>query len=351
MEKTTVNEPGARALDWIWHKRVEHSYGRNAGLSEKRASLLFILGITGSGIDWPASLFSHRILPATLNDEPLLGFEPKPVFTKKEGVERVSLPYRKSLHFQHPLLRISRILAHRNITQNNSAISLIKQTRALLGAEPLLRNLHAKTLFILNDPVRILDQLINLEGRQSPYLRLESNAVFADDFLSRFLHRDRDLLLKTRRIVDRIPDATERRMLRRLLCIALIQHMFRMLVARYPERAQTLSIDHLHYNPESFPLLATWLYGEGIRKSAESCLEELTFTPTNSSQRIWKSVPCAKGAIPVSLSAGEIQCCYQLLEDCGLPQQEKEFRLNPEEKGSSLYLHQRDSKSTPQQAA
>ncbi len=338
---------GERTLEWFWHKRLERVYGENAGRDYYPHAIRFLFGVPGGGVEWLAELLVHSDYRVKLLDNPLNKFEPAPRLATT-----LDMPtYQKSLPEDHPLLLIPGILSKQCAKDPNYKVCLIKQGRMLLHTEPLLRQQQIKSVFVLDDPVRILDRLLMFGDMKSEYLRHESDVVFDKVFINRFMPGNKKRLAMIHNIIKRIPDHTEKNLLRQVVTIALIQHMFKAFAAHYPEYATVVYTEELRYHPSIYVKLVQWLYGDETSELAITRLQNLTFSPMHGKQRLWKSVPSSNSSgLPEHLSEVHTSACYTILEDAGLAQDEGVFVPNRDILKSSLYYKQRKKRKTSKAA-
>ena len=144
----------------------------------------------------------------------------------------------------------------------------MKETHSLLATEALLRELQCHALFYISDPVILAEQIFSREGLNTSYLELESKAVMESRFLKRFLSHDLRAVLHAYKLIQRLPTDRQRSIQMKVFTIALIQHMFRMLAARYPELASVVDFECIENDPErlQFPLV-NWLGSNGLGHS------------------------------------------------------------------------------------
>jgi hypothetical protein len=221
----------------------------------------------------------------------------------------------------------------------------------LLHTEPLLRQQHIKSVFVIDDPVRILDRQLISGSMGSESLRHESDIVFSRSFINRFMPRNKKRLELIRKIIKSIPDPLEQGLLRQVITIALIQHMFKAFATHYPEYARIVTTEGLRYQPSLYIKLVQWVYGKKIGELAMTRLQDLTFSPMHGKQRLWKSVPSSNNSgLPDRLTAVHANACYQILEDSGLAQDDKVFVTTRDMLRSSHYYKQRKKRKTSKAA-
>ncbi len=332
-----VKQMGEQALDWVWLRRLEHAYDISTNTTCDPYALRFLFGISGSGVGWIADILVHSSFKVKLWSDPLLTFKPKPNLT----TILESTTYEKSLPPEHPMMLIPTALTKECTTKHHKAICLIQQTKMLPHIEPMLRQQKIRSIFVLDDPVRILDHLLMSNGAESKYLQHESSIVFDQSFIARFMPSNRKQLTTIRKLIKRIPDPMEQNLLRQVVTIALIQQMFKAFASHYPKYAKIISTEELRYHPSLFIRLAQWVYGKKIMDTAITRLKDLTFVPTQGTQRMWKSIPFSNNSgKPKRLSAIHASACYRILEDAGLPQDDKIFIPDHDKLKSSLYYKQ-----------
>ncbi|MEW8032172.1 MAG: hypothetical protein AB2819_08000, partial [Candidatus Thiodiazotropha endolucinida] len=167
----------------------------------------------------------------------------------------------------------------------------------------------------ISDPVILAEQIFSREGLNTPYLDLESEAVLESRFLKRFLSHDLRAILHAYKLIQRLSSRRQRRVQMKIFTIALIQHMFRMLAARYPELASVVDFDCIENDPKrmQFPLV-NWLGANSLERS-ERIISTATFKPDGQMSRRWtRSWPETVNAFEV-LSSKDVSLAYQILID------------------------------------
>jgi hypothetical protein len=309
----------------LWKNRLSQRYTPHAGYMGNGGEIHLILGVNGNGINQLTQLLSQALSSSHYIHHPLLKFEPK--ITLSNQGERLAMPYHKELTADHPMNRIYRIYAEKKLVEPNymqalnetetshKAYLILKETYGLLATEALIRELKCHVLFYISDPVIVAEQIFSREGVDTPYLDLESEAVMDSRFLKRFLSHDLRSVLHTYKLIHRLSSGRQRRVQMKIFTIALIQHMFRMLAARYPELATVVDYSVIENAPKrlQFPLV-NWLGPNSIEQSRR-VIDKATFIPDGQKARCWtRSWPESINAFEV-LSAKEVKMAYQLIID------------------------------------
>lgn len=297
----------------------------HAGYMGNGGDIHLLLGVNGTGINHLTQLLSQSLPNSLFIHNPLPKFEPK--LTLSNHDDRLAIPYRKELTADHPLNRVYRIYAENNLADANYNLLLMenkktprillimKETHGLLATEALLRELQCHALFYISDPVILAEQIFSREGLNTPYLDLESEAVLESRFLKRFLSHDLRAILHAYKLIQRLSSRRQRRVQMKIFTIALIQHMFRMLAARYPELASVVDFDCIENDPKrmQFPLV-NWLGANSLERS-ERIISTATFKPDGQMSRRWtRSWPETVNAFEV-LSSKDVSLAYQILID------------------------------------
>lgn len=324
-----ITEKSAHIRNWMWKQRLEHAYFDYSGLIGDTKQMHFIFGLKGSGVDHLARLLVQPGANLRYFNNPLARFEPRLVLSGSG--DRLATPFSKELARDHPMLRVYRMLVeydtdwgalrmgNRAHTKHPEQLpTLVKEQHGLLSIEAILRDFGAKTLLYVGDPVKTVDSLLQEEGLESPYLMEEGRSVLAPYFLARFLRRDYSRVMHAYRKISRLTDNRRRIILHRILVAALIQHMFRMLSARYPELVVLAEYDRLLESPVLLEDLAENLLGEAGIAIGRSASVGATFKPATSDQLIWKSAWPEQAPVTNFLSAEEVRAGYKVLQDSGL---------------------------------
>jgi len=324
-----ITEKRQNIRDWMWRQRIERSYSNHAGMLGDGGRVHLLLGVRGSGADHLGRLLSRPGVPLRYYQNPLQSFTPRIVASNSR--DRLAVPFVKELDDAHPLLRVLRMTqefenswALENLSNKpgkgllESLPCLVKEGRGLLATEAMLRALRGKALLYLSDPVKAVDRLFAAEGLDSVYLLEEAHSVLSPYFLGRFLRNDYSRTLHAHRRIRRTMDARKRTILHRVLVVALIQHMFRMLAARYPQQVVLVEFDRIVEDPSLLEgILERFLGQDGLR-IGQSVMVEATFSSRGRNKLLWKNAWPEKQPATGFLSPEEIRLCYRMLKDCGL---------------------------------
>jgi len=109
---------------------------------------------------------------------------------------------------------------------------LVKEVHALLGSEAILREWQTPTIFLLRDPVYVVDSLFAAYSLATIYLDHEVEGVQDAAFLRRFAPRQAHLLRAFFRRTERDDDRL-RVILPKLIAVELLQRMFRALAREF----------------------------------------------------------------------------------------------------------------------
>lgn len=309
----------------IWKGRLNQTHTPHAGYMGNGGDIHLMLGVNGSGINHLIQLLSQALPDGQFIHHPLLKFEPR--LTLSSQGDRLAVPYHKELAADHPLNRIYRIYAEMNQVEpchellreenetTQARLLILKETHGLLATEALLRELQCHVLFYVSDPVMLAEQIFSREGADAPYLDLESKAVMDFRFLKRFFSHDVRAVLHAYKLIQRLPSERQRRVQRKIFTIALIQHMFRMLSARYPELATVVDFTLIEPDPRrlEFPLV-NWLGSNNLER-IKPVLDKATFTQQGQTLLRWtRSWPESITTFE-ALSAEDVRLGYKLLTD------------------------------------
>lgn len=309
----------------IWKKRLNLKYMPHAGYMGNGDGIHLVLGVNSTDIKHLTQLLSQALPDNYYINSPLVKFEPK--LTLSDEGDRLAIPYHKELAADHPLNLVYRIYAERNLLESTKnvklkendtsqdALLIMNETHSLLATEALLRELKCHVLFYVGDPVILAEQIFSREGLDTPYLDVESEAVINLHFLKRFFAHDIRGVLHAYKLIQRLPSSRQRRVQMKIFTIALIQHMFRMLAARYPELVTVVDFALIENKPEylEYPLV-NWL-GPNSVENAKRVLNAATFVPDGHNYRRWtRSWPESICAFEM-LSAEDVRMAYKLLID------------------------------------
>ena len=227
--------------------------------------LRLILGVGRSGTSWACQVLFKTTLRSRCFSEPLFHLAPPLPFHRKP--DHTAVAY-EEIPAEHPLACAWQLLAHRKFggpglktLERDDAdweICLVKEVHALLGTEGLLRLWQTPAVFILRDPVYVVDSLFAAQTLQTIYLDHELEAVRQRPFLDRFAPGRQAaverLFADTARLEPR-----RRVILSKALCVQLLQEMFSVLAAEFP-CAKAVRYEQLCSAPrETFQSLAAAL--------------------------------------------------------------------------------------------
>jgi hypothetical protein len=336
-----ITEKRQNIRHWIWRQRLERAYSEHAGLIGDGSQLHLVLGVAGSGVDHLARLIVQPGTNLRYFRNPLARFDPR--LQLGAGHDRLGMPCCKQLEREHPLLRVYRMLVeydnpwstlrttNRVVTEEPETVpAMVCECHALLATEALLRDLGAHILLYVSDPVCVVDRMLDEQGLETSYLEEEGRSMLSPYFLGRFLRRNYTEVMHTYRHIQRIQDVRERKVFQQVLVVALIQHMFRMLSARYPAQVALVDYQRLAQDPQSLAAALEHLFGELGIEIAHAVASGATFVPSGRATSIWKSTWPER--LPSGfLSPQETRGCYQVLRNAGLSTQEPTASLLSQE--------------------
>jgi hypothetical protein len=231
-------------------------------------------------------------------------------------------------------MRVYRIYAERNQQKSNDidllmgnkslqdSLLVLKEVNALLATEAMLRELKCHVLIYVSDPVIIAEQIFSRDGLGTSYLDLECIAVMESAFLKRFLTNEIRTVLRAFKLIKRMTSRRQRSVQMKIITIALIQHMFRMLAARYPELATVVDYTIIQNDPRrlEYPLV-NWLGPDNMDRT-KCVIDKATFTPNGHESDRWKrSWPETITTFEV-LNTEDVARAYKLVIDLGLMRDE-----------------------------
>lgn len=313
----------------MWRQRFERAHGARSGLWGDGTKVHLMLGVGGSSIDHLARIVSRPGLQLRFYNALLAKFEPKLILSKTG--DRLAVPYQRTLDKYHPLSRIYRMLeesdkewaglniCNRPDTSDLSELPcLVKESHGLLATEALFKGLKAKALLYVGDPVKTVDRLLEQQGMHTSYLEVEGRSVLAPRFLSRYLRRDHVQVMKVHRIIRHATDGRKRTILNKVLVVALIQHMFRLLAARYPEQAILVEYERLEKQPELLEEFLTRLMGDKGATIARKALDASTIVLNGQMNLMWKYAWPESAPRYAVLTDKEVAQCRRTLSKVGL---------------------------------
>ncbi len=245
-----------------WQRAFGAAYSFMNNSAPEPGRLRLILGVGRSGTSWVSQVLFKTTMRCRCFLEPLFHIAP-PLPIHKKG-DHTAVGY-EELSPGHPLICAWQLLAHRKFGGPGMAtlerddadweICLVKEVHALLGMEALLRLWQTPAVFILRDPVYVIDSLFAAQTLQTIYLDHEVEAVRQHAFLERFAPGRQTAVERLFADAAR-REPRQRIILGKALCVQMLQEMFSVLAAEFP-CAKALRYDQLCAAPrESFQSLA-----------------------------------------------------------------------------------------------
>lgn len=315
--------------NWMWKQRYERAFSSHSGMLGDGSQLHFLLGVRGGGVDHLGRMLSRPSVKLRYFNNVLSRVEPRLNFNR--GGDRLAMPFEKSLEHDHPMFRVFRMLVEfdndwalektTNRVQSKAPESLpclVKENSSLLATEALLRETQGRALLYISDPVKIVDTLFAEERLDTPYLVEETKSVLSPMFLHRFMRRDYTQILRTHREINRKYHIRERIILTKVLTVALIHHMFRMLAIRYPEQLTLVEYSRLANDPYVLEDAINRSFGEQGPQIAREVVSSCTFNAEGHDSLLWKNAWPEHNGKPRYLTAKDAQLCYAALADSGL---------------------------------
>ncbi|MES9855533.1 MAG: hypothetical protein ABW166_02880 [Sedimenticola sp.] len=318
-----ITKKSEKIQQWVWKKRINPKH-QASGVCN-RANMLFFGGIEYSGIDYLAQLMKKSSVPIDVHDGPLENFTPRLSFNKGEG--NLALNYSKTLPHDHPLFHVYDLLTHQSIREcrkqqippkGKSRFCVIKETHALLATEALLRNMDCKMLLMIDDPLSIVAQQVAAHGSDYTYLKSEADAVQQPEFLTRFLRNNYKPVRRAFHYVSKISNPRGKDIKERILTVALIQHMFRILAARYPSQVTLITKNELSRSPEMFQNALSFLTGNRSQGIINDFIEEVSFMTYSGDKKVWENSWPLSSITTGGLTSSELSQGFKLLKTCGL---------------------------------
>ncbi len=324
-----ITEKSHYIRNWMWKQRFEKNFSSHAGLIGDGQQLHFLLGVKGGGVEHLGRLISLPGTKVRYFANVLSRMEPRLQF--QGSGDRLSFPFEKSLERNHPLFRTYRLLVeydnewatgkttNRIQGKNPEALPcLVMESHALLASEALLRETGGKAMLYVSDPVKVVDALFEDEKLDTPYREAEAKSVFSPYFLARFMRRDYAEVLHTLRRIGRSQRVRERIILTRVLTVALIQHMFRMLALRYPQQITLVDFAQVARDPYRLESAVESFLGDPGLAIARHIMSTATFHASGNERPLWKNAWPEQMSSPRYLTSKDMALCYSVLKDSGL---------------------------------
>ena len=247
---------------WWWNKNFLRKNRDLMKHDDNLQKYRLVLGVGRSGTTWLSCVLSETPTPIRFFMEPFYPLRPRVSFSVSG--DQTAIEYTPRLQDQHPLSNIFRSLLtpqhdwhsmglSGNLIRNDNdwQVCIIKEVHSLLAAEAMLKFLKCPTVFLLRDPLYIIDSLFARDGLKTTYLCNESKYVNNPSFLKRFSPdptKDISMILKESVSNDK---KRERIIIDKVLTVSLIQSMFRVLSSEF-QYAQIIEYESLCQSPELY---------------------------------------------------------------------------------------------------
>lgn len=331
--KGKLSNIGDQASSWVWQRRFNKTYASDTGLKGDGTRLRIVAGVCGSRIEWLSDLLRRCAPSIRFFNEPLERIDPEIVLSK--SADRLALPYQKELEPNHPLVRTLRMLTEKDNFWSKSRSTnriteaetdwqacLVKEHHSLLASEALIRMFQAPTLFLVRDPVRTADRIFKRLGKQTNgYLDVELESMRGPVFLTRFLPNEYKPVLRALHIIEKVHSPREKRILRLVLAIALLNLMFRRLDVRY-QHVTTIAYEQLFIQPKpTISRVASFMGGTWEDNTTFTLMESIPFPESESDSNASPVGHMVRRQLEKPfqiLTVNEAIACRQLMVDCGL---------------------------------
>lgn len=305
-----------------WTSRFQAKYRYLLGTPPHLASLRLVLGTGRSGTSWTSKVLSKTKQPCRFFSEPLYHLQPRLPF--QDRGDHTAIGYKRKPN-GGALLAAYQLLAHPQFDEpalpgcerNDPgwAFCLVKEVHALLGAEALLRAWQTPAVFILRDPVYVIDSLFATGTSETIYLDHEVRAVQQKPFLDRFAGGQQETVRRALAENVRLPQR-RRAMLDKVICIQLLQNMFLALAEELP-RARAFAYEDFCERPvETFQAAARALSIPWDQTMAAYLQETMRGDPAAAANpySVLRDTPAQKNRAFKFLSPEEIVLCRSTLE-------------------------------------
>jgi hypothetical protein len=245
-----------------WENRFKSKYRYVYDAPPDMGALRLILGTARSGTSWVSKVLSKTGLPCRFSNEPLFHIQPRLQY-HSHG-DHTALSYNGNCD-PSPLLDLYRLAAHRQFDgaglpgnereDPGWAICLVKEVHALLGTEALLRAWKVPVIFILRDPVYILDSMFAAQTLDTIYMDHDVRAVQEGAFLDRFAP-GAQATVRAAMAENTGRPHRPRVILEKLICAHLLQRMFTTLAGEFPHASAFAYEDFCAKPLETFPAAA-----------------------------------------------------------------------------------------------
>jgi hypothetical protein len=278
----------SRIQQWWWHQKLAILCPECKMLQPAPERLRLILGVGRSGTSWLSKVLAQTETNITFLVEPLFHVHPKLPLSREK--DHTAIEYLRVIPSNHPLMQAYLMMsakgfrrAHLSLkprdgerTDEESAFVLIKEVHALLATEALVRAMGCPTVFVLRDPLYIVDSLFARDGLNTVGLISEQQGVQAVEFLDRFVPGDsafvRDMFSDIARLNDR-----HRIIVGRVITVKLLQIMMEKLVEELPNTMSVLYEDLCDDPRRKFEEVA-----EFLSLTWSTHLEEILLSTTHS---------------------------------------------------------------------
>ena len=254
-----------------WFQKL-HSFHPEVQLRRRDGEKLrLILGLGRSGTTWLARVLASSPTPLRFFEEPL--FHMKPELCFNEGSDHTAIDYNPPQQVIERLLLAYGLLGVKNFDWDRLGIKkflirddtgfqacLVKEVHGLMACEQIVDHLQCPILFIIRDPIRVVDSLIHAQSFDSVYLDAESRQLPLNKrFLKTFFPVNFQEITDTYSWISNIRFHRKKIILRKVLTAGVLTEYFKLISKRF-RNTSLITYEQLCLNPwVFFPQLAEFL--------------------------------------------------------------------------------------------
>lgn len=319
-----------RLREGRWHRSLRQIHPEADVEAVDVSRLRLIIGTPRSGTNWLGETLAASTASLRYFNEPIYKMQPTMPFERAK--DHTVIAYQPLLEPDHPLVKKYRLLAadgfsrasvegRRCLLRDDAEweVSIVKEVHSLLATEGLLAVLPCPTLLVVRDPVRVCDSLFSRDGLSSQYAVGETELIFDEAYLQRFVDDQREQMLEEHAAILQHPGARQRCVQERVLVIALLQASLRVLAAAHGH-TRLVEYEQQCTEPETVFAEAAAFFGLPWDK------KEQDFLRTTLSARgegddphaIFRDTSAQLDRPFKFLTPPEVEAAYQLLERVGL---------------------------------
>ena len=314
-----------------WEQKFMRIHSDFSLCQNETERLRLVIGVGRSGTTWVSRVLSETDTPIRFIMEGVYAIKPWLRFS--EFTDRTAIGYTSGFEGPHVLStaykaflgsseKLKKYGMEKILFRNDPGwkYCLDKEIHGLLATEALLSELGGRCLFLIRNPVYVIDSLFARDGIESIYLINESNALRDQYFLDRFL---KDQKKEIKRVLDHFYSYDNKRMetiIKRAMTVGAIQIMLQTLSKENPN-TMVFKYEQICEKPEElFPKIFHFFsfnFGANAKEFLKTTLE-VNAEREKADYEIFRNTARQIKREYMFITEEEGLICSNALTDCGI---------------------------------